>query len=504
MQAVKQRRAFRKNSSKPPQELRIVTVSSKGRSRCQPSRELWTVFWRWKVLWLAFAAIGVVNVALNDNLFELLAVLIPFWMSNSRNLDLSLSPWTFAETNVASVVHAVGTRGGGAAAASAKVSLDYTRYSVDPPPQMHPWAGALDEDQQWGYVHNPRILHEQQLTLLHQISGEETSEICSEKPVPELEGEDGYLLLTQKITVANGNYMSTTTNAKTRSEQHQQPPRIFCIVYTFEGAESNVQAIAETWGKRCDGFLAASTYTDRSTATVHLPHFGAEGTYDSIWQKVRSTVAYVYTNFRRDFDYFHICGDDTYLIVDNLRHFVAQEGVHNATQHHIPVYAGEILFSYWRTPLQGRIRFYNGGGSGYTLNRAALELLAERGLPQCSADRDDPFEDLYVGECFREMGVLPRETFDDVTGAGRYHHADPQRLLHWTPVWSLHRFLNGIQRRWRQMYLGEPVDRWQAVSDSSIVFHWIKTPTYMRRMDRLLYPAGPIATQYCRQQEMEA
>lgn len=38
----------------------------------------------------------------------------------------------------------------------------------------------------------------------------------------------------------------------------------------------------------------------------------------NMWQKVRSTLAYIYGNYLKDYDYLHVCGDDTYVVVENL------------------------------------------------------------------------------------------------------------------------------------------------------------------------------------------
>ena len=47
-------------------------------------------------------------------------------------------------------------------------------------------------------------------------------------------------------------------------------------------------------------------------------HEGPES-YFNMWQKIRSMWAYAYDNYRNDYDFFHIGGDDMYVVVDNLR-----------------------------------------------------------------------------------------------------------------------------------------------------------------------------------------
>jgi hypothetical protein len=50
------------------------------------------------------------------------------------------------------------------------------------------------------------------------------------------------------------------------------------------------------YSKKCDGFMVASTKTDRKLGTVNIPHEGPEE-YNNIWQKVRSMWSYVYDNY---------------------------------------------------------------------------------------------------------------------------------------------------------------------------------------------------------------
>ena len=95
-----------------------------------------------------------------------------------------------------------------------------------------------------------------------------------------------------------------------------------------------------------DGFLAVSTETHPDRGIVDIPHegpekcrsisFGEISQYnvflnahlclfledDNMWQKTRSIWAYIHDNYIKDFDFFHLSGDDVHLIVENLRNFL--------------------------------------------------------------------------------------------------------------------------------------------------------------------------------------
>ena len=96
--------------------------------------------------------------------------------------------------------------------------------------------------------------------------------------------------------------------------------------YTIQKNHGKLSAIRETWGQKCDGFMVASDKTDKELGTVNIPHKGPEE-YNNIWQKVRSMWSYVYDNYYQDYDWFHIGGDDLYLIVENLRLYVESNEV---------------------------------------------------------------------------------------------------------------------------------------------------------------------------------
>ena len=186
--------------------------------------------------------------------------------------------------------------------------------------------------------------------------------------------------------------------------------RILCLIYTVHFPPNydnpNLKAQAETWGAECDGFIAASNYTDHATGSIDLTHNGDES-YSNMWQKVRSMWAYVYDHYLEEYDYFHIGGDDTYVVVENLRAYIngpevirLEDGYQDAfasktTPPWIPQVMGPrpLLLG---SPFLFRDKLIVDGGPGYTLNRAAVELLVEKHLPSFLPDAVDSREDVFV------------------------------------------------------------------------------------------------------------
>ena len=103
----------------------------------------------------------------------------------------------------------------------------------------------------------------------------------------------------------------------------------------------------------------------------------------------------------------------------------------NNTKHHNPppppprpVYMGGAIV---HMPYPNKI--YCGGGSGYTLNRAALDVLVQDRLPRCWPYAIDPKEDLLVGYCLAPQLKCQHNT--DEFDESRYHPLTPAYHANW-------------------------------------------------------------------------
>ena len=64
------------------------------------------------------------------------------------------------------------------------------------------------------------------------------------------------------------------------------------------------------------------------TGHIHLPSNSKRGfSYGGMIQSTRTILAYLYDNFLDEYEYFHLCGDDVYMIVENLKEFLASDKV---------------------------------------------------------------------------------------------------------------------------------------------------------------------------------
>ena len=207
-----------------------------------------------------------------------------------------------------------------------------------------------------------------------------------------------------------------------------KPVRILCMIYTVQTDRTNhssLAAIADTWGRQCDGFFGASNFSDHSIGAIDLLHQGPED-YGNIWQKVRSMWTYAYDHYLQDYDYFYIAGDDMYVLVDHMRLLFRSEKVqklenghldriakyyadqgHNTTEHLRPrplIFATPMMFD--------DIPVFAGGG-GYALNRAALQMWGEQGADYFLPHKRHSIEDVFMGRFFFHHGVFVSDTQDD-------------------------------------------------------------------------------------------
>jgi glycoprotein-N-acetylgalactosamine 3-beta-galactosyltransferase len=155
-----------------------------------------------------------------------------------------------------------------------------------------------------------------------------------------------------------------------------------------------------------------------------------------MWQKIRSMWVYAHDNFLDDYDYFHIAGDDAYVVVDNMRSFLQGAQIERLLNGYIdtlsrPHYERtkrwEHMSEGQKRPLllgipltKGNELFPQGGG-GYTLNREALRLIGDEGGPLHTllTDNVDSREDVFIAGLLDAVDTHVSDTRDEA-GAFRY------------------------------------------------------------------------------------
>ena len=217
--------------------------------------------------------------------------------------------------------------------------------------------------------------------------------------------------------------------------------RILCIILTINSTiYDRAPAIMKTWGSKCDEVLFSSNVdsTKFQTVTVGI----SSSSKKMVTLRLFRTLRYIYFKYRDEYDWFFVADDDTYVIVENLRHLLVDYDIAN------PHYLG---FPYpTQLKLHGRkVRFAH-GGSGYALNRRALEKLVIDGIPSdtegvcvpwVTARRHDEHADYNVGLCLHKLGILAEDT-KDLMGRQRFFKENPISLL------------NGVKNRKELLWFG--------------------------------------------------
>jgi hypothetical protein len=80
---------------------------------------------------------------------------------------------------------------------------------------------------------------------------------------PLLSVEDKSILLKIRNNLFNNKLENKNTSQTSDT-------RLLCLVYTISPYHMNIEAIINTWGKRCDGFLALSNQTDFEKSIIYI------------------------------------------------------------------------------------------------------------------------------------------------------------------------------------------------------------------------------------------
>ncbi|XP_043273847.1 glycoprotein-N-acetylgalactosamine 3-beta-galactosyltransferase 1-like [Venturia canescens] len=240
--------------------------------------------------------------------------------------------------------------------------------------------------------------------------------------------------------------------------------RVLCWIMTGPKTyETKARHVKATWGKRCNIILFMSSANDSSLPTVVLSM--KEGR-DNLWAKTKEAFKFVYEKYKNEAEWFMKADDDTYVIVENLRHMLSSYDPKS------PLYFGCRFKPFVK---QG----YMSGGAGYVLSKEALRKFVEEALPDNSKCRGDAggAEDVEMGKCLENVGVKAMDTRDP-HGRGRFFPFVPEQHLIQSPV---------DKNFWYWKYIYYPTKFGpNCCSDSPISFHYV-SPNMMHVLDYFIY-----------------
>ena len=226
---------------------------------------------------------------------------------------------------------------------------------------------------------------------------------------------------------------------------------ILCMIYSKNSPQS-ARAAAATWLRQCDGALIFTRSSDNALPMEQDPHEpGSWAQSKAIWLRVHQKLRSRYT-------FFLFATDESYVLMPNLRAFLASPGIRRAQAAGDPLYMGRRL-ALWGNADQ----VFNSGGAAYILNAASLRLLAGNIIhdeDSCRAESDDVPGDVQVSVCLKAAGVTPRDSRDE-GGRERFHPLSPEQ----------HMRFSGDRSHWLTSYAPGLSGGLGCCSTSSVSFH---------------------------------
>ncbi|UJR09880.1 hypothetical protein I4U23_014102 [Adineta vaga] len=249
------------------------------------------------------------------------------------------------------------------------------------------------------------------------------------------------------------------------SSSHQ---RIYCVIKTFgQNLATRALTIHQTWAKRCDKhvFLAATNLTKwNNTILPILNLFDVGDNYVELSIKVFDAINVIIQQPQPyDFDWLLMADDDTYVIMENLRHLLYET-------------SEALAFGHVFAPKNGA-PVHLSGGAGYVINTVALKRMLPNLQTTCSEWYVPGMEDVYISRCLQHLNVTLNGAMD-----GLQHRFFPLELL------SLY------YMEFPQWYLDyntlKPYSGFDCCSKESISFHymtreWMNLIEWTRYLDTI-------------------
>lgn len=127
--------------------------------------------------------------------------------------------------------------------------------------------------------------------------------------------------------------MNSSSNINSRiwpgGEIFKRRPKILCWILSVQ-TEDNInrsQAVRETWGKRCDRLIIVRNGTkleELEPQNLLILPVGLRDSRQELWRKVVAAFTYIRSKYLDQFDWFMKADDDTYVLVEFLRSFLAR------------------------------------------------------------------------------------------------------------------------------------------------------------------------------------
>ncbi|EDW63225.2 glycoprotein-N-acetylgalactosamine 3-beta-galactosyltransferase 1 isoform X1 [Drosophila virilis] len=273
-------------------------------------------------------------------------------------------------------------------------------------------------------------------------------------------------------------FASTLRIAQQTSRDSAPSARVLCMVLTCpDYVERYAQHVHATWGQRCSKLVFVSSQHYEPLGVVQVVESNGGG-YEDLWNKTREGFRHVWLEYGEQYDWFLKADDDTYVIMENLRHMLS------AYDPNMPVYFGYQMRRYNVS--------YMSGGASYVLSREALRRFMTQAYDSgkiCPEPKKMGIEDFYMGICLQNVGVHL------IDSARALSEEDKPKFFPLDLESYLHNFNASIPDWLREMSVSQIATGNDCCSNYSIAFHYTK-PERMYLYEFMLYHLRVFSRKY--------
>jgi glycoprotein-N-acetylgalactosamine 3-beta-galactosyltransferase len=216
-------------------------------------------------------------------------------------------------------------------------------------------------------------------------------------------------------------FNNTKTSKVLSNKENVGNPRIFCLVLTCpKNLLTKSEIVFNTWVNKCDDHLFVSVIPsvvlnekdkiknkigepfekERTNGMKFLQPGGYyEEDYHTLTTKVFLAIKYVFEKKKqKHFDWFIKADDDSYILMNNLRHFLMDKN-------------SSSLITYGSNLKLLVEKGYHSGG-GYVLSNRAFSKLGNQLSRNYTFCVNSGIEDVDVARCLRRLDVYPGVSMD--------------------------------------------------------------------------------------------